>query len=355
MKTILIILDGVSEEIIPELNNMSPLEYANTPTLNKIIKEGIHKKTTFYPLNRNPDSLNCILSILGLEESLIPKNRAYLEAIAAGINIEDDEVVLRCNLVSIKNNKLESFNGHGLSKSEMKCFVHNVKTRKEIKFYHISDYRSLIVVKKNKEITSLEDIPPHENMGQSMDDMFKHIKNIDILNEFVMENQTMTNNCNYMLYPWGVSEAVKLPSFSSLHNKSCSCVCSAEIVKGISQSMGIDLAKLKNSTGDVDTDLVEKSKAVLNEIKTHDVVIAHINGTDEISHRKDMQGKIEFIEKIDREFLSEIYKNVDKHIKIIIVSDHQTSTKTGKHEKGFVDIIMSINQMEGMVTKWLKL
>ncbi|WP_326909642.1 hypothetical protein [Sedimentibacter sp. MB31-C6] len=346
MKTILIILDGVSEEKVPELNNMTPLEYAKTPTLNKIIKKGSHSKTTFCPTSRNPDSLNCILTILGVAESCIPKNRAYLEAIASDINIEDDEVVLRCNLISVKDNKLETFYGKGLSIDELESVSHNVKTGNNLKFYHISEYRNIIVVKKDKDIVSLKDVPPHENMGQSMETMINDIRKIEKLNEFVQKNQIVIKSNDYMFYPWGVSEKIKLPVFSSLHNKSCSCVCNAEIVKGIAKAMKIDVVDLKNSTGDTNTDLYEKANAVIGEIKTHDIVIAHINGTDEVSHRKDLWGKIQFIEKIDREFLNPIYKNTQEKINLIIVSDHQTSSKTGKHEKGCVDIIMSIKESE---------
>jgi len=355
MKTILIILDGISEEKVPELNEMTPLEYADTPTIDKIIKKGSCAKTTFYPFDREPDSLNCILSILGVEEKLIPKNRAYLEAVAENIHIKHDEVVLRCNLVSIKNNKLESFNGKGLSSSEMEIAAQNVKVSGGIKFHHISNYRNLLIVNKNKLTAALKNAPPHENIGQSIDELLMDIKNIKVINEFVEDNKITINNIDYMFYPWGVSEIIKLPEFSALHNKSCSCVCSAEIVKGIAKCMNIDLPELKYATGDIDTDLVEKANAVMNEIKSHDVVIAHINGTDEVSHRKDLLGKIKFIEKIDREFLSTIYEKNNENTKIIIVSDHQTSSQTGKHEKGYVDLIMNItkNQRRG-TSIWLK-
>ncbi|MFA9422587.1 MAG: phosphoglycerate mutase [Sedimentibacter sp.] len=342
MKTILIILDGISEDRCHELNNMTPLEYANTPIMDKIINEGTHEKTCFCPNSRNPDSLVCILSILGVEKGLIPKNRAYLEALAAGIDVEDDEVVLRCNLVSVEHDKLESFNARGLNKATIKNTLDNIVTDEKIRFYHLSDYRNLIVIKKNDEILNLVDIPPHENVGQNVLDMLKYIKKIDVLDSFVEDNAFKFNDKSYMFYPWGVSEKTLLPSFLELHHKTCSCVCSTEIVTGIAKAMKIDLVYLENATGDTDTDLLEKAKAVLAEINIHDVVIAHINGTDEVSHRKDLNGKIKFIEKIDREFLSKIYINAWKTANIIIVSDHQTSSKTGKHEKGCVDVIKNM-------------
>lgn len=341
MKTILIILDGVSEEKIRELNNKTPLEYARTDTIDKIISQGNHYKTYFYPPYRQPDSLICILSMFGVDEASIPKNRAYLEALSAGINVLDDEVVLRCNLISCKNNKLESFNGMRLLKHEKEEASFNIKNDDGIKFYHISDYRNLIVIKKELCPTELG-VPPHEYVGQDMNYILKDIKDIRVLNKFVEENKFEIVGRTYMFYPWGVSEISKLPTYKSIHNKSALCICDADIVKGISKAMKIDLAYLKNSTGDVNTDLHEKSRAVLEGIKNYDTVIAHINGTDEVSHRKDLRGKIEFIEKIDREFIKEIYDNIDNmmvHTRIIIVSDHQTSTITGKHEKGLVDVI----------------
>lgn len=336
MKLVLVIIDGLSEEKISKLNYMTPLEYAKTPILDKILSEGKYKKLKFYLEDREPDSLSCILSILGVEESKIPKNRAYLEAIAAGINIKDDEIALRCNLISIKNNLLESFNGKDLTNNEMAEISNNVRAL-DVKFHHLRDYRNILVFKKNNELLSLKTKPPHENIGMNIDELLRDYKKIKVLNEFINNNQFIINNRHYMFYPWGVSETVTLPSFHSLHNKLCSCVCGAEIVKGIAKAMNINLPALKNATGDVDTDLKEKARVVLNEIKTHDVVIAHINGTDEVSHRMDLQGKIKFIEKIDREFLKDLYEHTSAQL--IILSDHQTSSITGKHERGFVDCI----------------
>lgn len=340
MKTILIILDGASEEKIKELNNMTPLEFANTPALDKLIKMGKQDRRKFFPHNRMPDSLCCILSILGVDESLIPENRAYLELLAAGIEIDNSEVALRCNLVSIENNKLSSFNGQGLSAEQMSEYSKKVITDNKLKFYHISDYRNILVINKNMMEYKLKNMPPHENVGEPIEKLLSNIKD-HALNGFIRQNQFSLNKKDYMFYPWGVSKKTKLPSFYELHKKSCSCVCKAEILKGICKSMEIALPKLNYATADVNTSLKEKANAVLNEIKHYDLVIAHINGTDEVSHRKDIMGKVKFIEKIDKEFISLVIENV-KNTKVIVLSDHQTSSVTGNHEKGFVDIIETI-------------
>ena len=340
MKTILVILDGASEEKIEELDFTTPIEYAKTPVLDMLIKTGKYSRKKFFPENRIPDSLCCILTILGVNESLIPENRAYFEALASNIEIKDSEAVLRCNLVSIKDKRLESFNGEGLTKGEMWEFSKKVTSKSSLKFYHISDYRNVLLIDKNKLTYKHKNMPPHENMGRSMDELQRNINN-KILEEFFSDNKFTANNIDYAFYPWGVSERTEIKSFFELHKKSCSCVCSAEIVKGISKAMKINMPKLQHATSDVDTDLKEKAEVVLRELQTHDFVIAHINGTDEASHRKDTYGKIKFIERIDEEFLRVICNNI-KNTKMIVLADHQTSSITGKHERGTVDVIETI-------------
>ncbi len=344
MKQILVILDGLSEEKVKELKFMTPLQYADTPIIDELIKKGKYERKSFCISDKNPDSLNCILSILGVKEEYIPKNRAYLEAIAANINIKDDEIALRCNLVKTCRNKLVSFNGGKLTGIEMKNAADRVSLCENVRFYHVSEYRNIIVVKKSNEILSAEEFPPHEFIGENLNVLLADIQKIDILNNFIENNRFLIGDDEYMFYPWGASEKVKLPSYYELHKKTCSCICSAEIVKGIAMLMGISVPELKNSTADVNTDLNEKAEAVLKEIKNYDTVIAHINGTDEISHRKDILGKVKFIEKIDREFLNKIYGHAEKNTVITVLSDHQTSSVTGSHEKGLVDVITVIKK-----------
>ncbi|WP_313340885.1 phosphoglycerate mutase [Sedimentibacter sp.] len=347
MKQILVILDGLSEEKVKDLGFMTPLQYAVTPTIDEFIQQGKYEKKSFCVPDRKPDSLGCILSILGVKEEFIPQNRAYIEALASDINIDDDEIALRCNLIKVNNNKLESFNGGNLNNNEMKNAAERVSISEKIRFHHISSYRNIIVAKKCDEILSVNNYPPHEYIGENMNVLLEDIIKIDVLRNFIENSRFFTGDDEYMFYPWGASEKIKLPSFYELHKMTCSCICGAEIVKGIAKLMDIIVPELKHSTADVDTDLNEKAEAALNEIKNHDIVIVHINGTDEVSHRKDIFSKVKFIERIDREFLSAIYENAEKNTAITVLSDHQTSSVTGRHEGGLVDVITVIKNDGG--------
>lgn len=347
MKEILVILDGLSEDRVEELSFMTPLQYAYTPTIDEFMHQGKYEQKSFCLPDRKPDSLSCILSILGVGEEYIPRSRAYVEAVAANINMDDNELALRCNLVKINNNKLESFNGGGLSSIEMKNAAERMIECENVRFHHLSDYRNIVIVKKSDEILWAESFPPHEHIGTSMSVLLRDINKFDALRSFVENSRFYGGDGEYMFYPWGASEKVKLPTYYELHKRTCSCICGTEIVKGIAGLMDIRLPILKHATADVDTDLNEKAESVLREIKRYDTVIAHINGTDEVSHRKDISGKIKFIEKIDRDFLNVIYENVEENTAITVLSDHRTSSVTGMHELGPVDVVTVIKRYGG--------
>jgi len=339
MSTILIILDGVSEESIELLNNKSPLEYANTKTINEIVKEGFNFKTKYHEKGLSPNSLNCILKILGVKNENIPRHRAYLAALSSDIPLSQNDIVLRCNLISIKDNHLKSFNGEGLNTKEKKIRSENLSIPGGVRYYHLGDYKNLLIIKSHENNFKLNDFIPHERIGDNLEEYLKEISNIKILQDFIKLNNFTFNGVDYLYLPWGPSSKVELPSFRSLHDKKCFSVSNAKIVKGICQTMDIETAILKNSTGDIDTDVREKLKLVLDNKNSNDVIIAHINGTDEISHRKNVKEKINFIEKIDEYFIKPIYAKLKSDDRIIILSDHQTSSITGKHEESYVDVI----------------
>ncbi|MDW7669122.1 MAG: hypothetical protein SCJ93_09880 [Bacillota bacterium] len=339
MSIILIILDGVSEENIKFLENKTPLEYADTKTINTIKNEGFHFRTKFHEKDLSPNSLNCILKILGVKRKNIPKHRAFLEALSSDIPLSRNEVVFRCNLISLKNNLLQSFNGEGIEIEDKKIKSEKLTVPEGIRFYHLGNYKNLLVMDFPGENFKLKDFIPHERIGDSLKEYMEEISNIPLLKTFVDSNSFDFNGRKYLYLPWGPSLSIELPSFESLHNKTCFSVSHAKIVQGISKAMNIETAVLKKSTGDIDTDLREKLKSVLNNKENKDVIVAHINGTDEVSHRKNIKEKINFIEKIDEDFIKPIYTKLKSDDRIIILSDHQTSSITGKHEEGYVDVI----------------
>lgn len=323
MKEILIILDGLMEKKFENENIQSLL-------LDNI--NSTFKKHDFSVKEKDIDSLNCILNMLGYSPIENIGDRSFYEGLSQGII--DYESILRCNVVKVYNNKLVDFTGGDLPEnifSILKSF--NIKNG----YVHpMQGYKNLLVLKEDKIFERLN--PPHFNIGKDIEGIMpkdKYLKNI------IKESNSYFKCLGYenlYLWPWGASGKVTMKPFYEKYKKIGGVISGIDLVKGIGLILGLKSIKHSDFTGDIDTNLKGKLKLSLNMLQEVDVLIVHINGLDEISHRKDFKGKLEFLDKIKKEFLLPLVNNVE-NTKITITCDHRTDCFTGGHEKGWVPII----------------
>lgn len=314
MKRILVIIDGAEHS-----------DYTFCKNINQIKEIGSFGTVNNTPEGMETNSLTCILNILGVPHSNIPKGRAYLEALAINEEIDENDLILRCNNIKVKDDILLSCVENTNTTIEEDVFTN-------LRLIDIGSYKNLLIIKDGREYyDSISTFPPHENLGKCLSDMLPKCKDKKI------ENMLTKLIYNYNLYPWGQSVKVEVPSFYELHSKTGAVVCKTEIVAGIAKAMDMYLPVLKNATAEVDTDLLEKAQKTLELSKEYHFVLLHINGADESAHRKDEEEKINFINKIDTEVISYLMKNIETNTSLIVTSDHGTSAKSGNHINGKVD------------------
>lgn len=347
-RSLLVLIDGLGDDPNRKIGGLTPLAFAATPYIDKLAADGLVAQTSICEQDLVPESCSCILRLLGLPTELMPKNRAYLELLAHNRDISDADMVLRCNLaVRDDSGRLISFNGSGLTNKKMKQAA-NVcnKLYEDIKFFHLSEYRNLLILKKEHAVLNCKVKPPHESLSESVDELLKELKSsskamAELLAEAEKRLEVFNHDgMHYILYPWGASEKQTLPSFTSLNGKSGGAVCKAEIVVGIAKALGMEVITPPTATGDIDTDVTDKAEAALELLDQHDFVIAHFNGSDEAAHRYDALGKAQFIAKIDQEFLGLVTRVYDGPLRIVVCGDHVTSSVTGKHGDGPVPIVL---------------
>lgn len=348
MHSLLVIIDGLGDDPIVEFNGHTPFEYAKHENIDKLIDCGSMREMSVCENDFIPESLKCILRLLGVSDADFPENRAYLELLANCRDISEYEMVFRCNLVSIDaEGRLASFNGEGLSSEEMEVAAKICDSLLTgIEFLHLSSYRNLLIMDKDKQI--LENCliaPPHESVGQDIEQLLREVKEKSILIKHLIDVSTKKleqfnrNGISYMLYPWGASKRTVLPSFYDLHKIAGAVVCEAEIVRGIAKGLNMEIATVENCTADVDTDIDEKLRATLTLLRDNDFVLTHFNGTDEAAHRYDYRAKADFITAIDDKFFNKLIEEYKEPLRIVICGDHVTSSITGKHSKNVGPVI----------------
>ena len=341
----MVIIDGMTDNAIEELCGKTPFEYANCVNMNYMKENGSYGEFDTCPTGFEVDSMNCILTLLGVKPQYIPTGRAYLEATANGIYVEENDLVLRCNLVSIDaNGMLTSSCGDGLSPIQMKQATQMVSDEfaaKGMQIVHMSAYKNLLIIKNGKPYAeSITTNPPHEHLGENSEHLLPIGSPIaDILRDLVISTQKKlkqfaNSKQEYMLFPWGCSYKQNIPQFRELFDVNSATVCSTEIVRGISIAMGMVTPRIDGATADIDTDLNNKLKMALELAKSYEFVLIHINGTDEASHRKNPKEKAEFLKRIDTELFGDLIKKCDPETDIMICCDHSTLSDTGNHKGG---------------------
>lgn len=348
MKNIMVIIDGMGDELIEALDNKTPYEDANPYYMDYMKNNGAYGYLDTCPNGFNVNSLTCILTLLGVKREFIPDGRAYLEAISEDIDLSDDESIMRCNLVSIdENGDLASSTGGDINEdkcNELYKKVNDILDKTKFYMHHMSTYKNLLII-KNDKLHNIIDYPPHENIGKNFSSL---IPKEEILQEFVNTSiKALEEEDNkYAYLPWGLSKKQRVPKFSEIHNMKGAAVCHTEIVRGIAIAMGMYTPKITRATADIDTDLEEKAKVALELLKDNDFVLVHINGADEASHRRNIKEKVDFIKRIDSILIKELMEKC-KDTNILITSDHSTLCRTGEHKGDPQKFILYNSKLKG--------
>ena len=100
-KYIVVLGDGMADEPIEALGGKTPLEYADTPAMDRLSKLSEIGLVHTIPEGMKPGSDTANLSVLGYDPERYYSGRSPLEALSIGVPMKDTDVALRCNIVTI--------------------------------------------------------------------------------------------------------------------------------------------------------------------------------------------------------------------------------------------------------------
>ena len=103
MKYIVMLGDGMADEALPQYEGRSPLEVAETPTMDRLARHGRCGRAQTVPDGMAPGSDPANLSVMGYDPAVYYSGRSPLEAVSMGIAMEKTDVSFRCNLVTLSD------------------------------------------------------------------------------------------------------------------------------------------------------------------------------------------------------------------------------------------------------------
>ena len=105
MKYFVLIPDGMADRPVKELGNKTPMEAASKPNMDALCKKSLCGTVLNVPNGMVPESDTANLAILSYNPAIYSKGRSPLEAMSMGLNMEDDDTAIRCNIVTVSEDQ----------------------------------------------------------------------------------------------------------------------------------------------------------------------------------------------------------------------------------------------------------
>ena len=358
MKYVIIIPDGAADEPQESLNNQTPLEFANTPAMDKIAKQGIVGSTNNTPLQLAAGSSVACMNLLGYDPLKYFTGRAPIEAAAAKLNLGPNDWAVRCNLVNIQDQVMKDFTAGQISTEEAgQLLATATETTEEcIEFATGVSYRNLLIYRGDEKpapfTTETRSTQPHDLTDQSVADSFPRGPGSDLLASLMQEsvdwfsnhevNQKRIHNAQPTatnIWLWGQGQMPTLPSFQETHSLNGAIITAVNLLRGLGHLIGWETIDVPGATGYTDTDYAAKGKHAIAALENFDLVCVHVEATDEASHEGGEKKKVTALESIDSDIVAPILEelsNNHEQWKILVAPDHPTFLRTKTHSHGDV-------------------
>jgi len=353
MKYIVLVGDGMADYPIKELDGRTPLEVARTPNMDFIAKFGRLGRAKTIPDKMTPASDVANISVLGYDPKKFYTGRGPLEAANLGVDLKEDDVAFRCNLITASSDKLLDYSAGHISSKESQIlikFIDQSLGTNKIRFYPGVSYRHLMLVKRGADdnLQDLECRPPHDITGQSISKNLPKGEGAGILIKLMEASRKileiheinhvridLKENPANMIWLWGQGKKPEMPSFKKRYGLTGAVISAVDLIKGLGKILGLQIVDVPGATGYYDTDYQGKAKAALDSLRDDDFVFVHVEAPDEAGHNGDLREKITAIERFDQLVVGTIlnaFKQRDD-FRILVLPDHPTPITVKTHTK----------------------
>ena len=148
MKYAIVLPDGAADEPLPQLGGRTPLEVASIPHMDWVSMRGRLGRVVTVPEGFTPGTDVATLSLLGYDPHVCYSGRAPIEAAAKGLTAGPDELIFRCNFVTIIDGLMKDFTAGHISSEEAAELLSTAQQElghDHLQFYAGVSYRNLLV------------------------------------------------------------------------------------------------------------------------------------------------------------------------------------------------------------------
>ncbi len=353
MKYIIVLGDGMADEPLEQLGGKTPLAYAKTPWMDEISKKSEIGLAKTIPDGMKPGSDTANLAVLGYNPKQYYTGRSPLEALSIGVDMEEKDIAIRCNLVTVSDDSLpyeeKTIVDHSSSEistedaAVLLDAVRDVLEDDVYRFYLGTSYRHCTIWKEGDVV---ELTPPHDILGKVIGEYLpddeilreKMKRSYDILNHHPLNEERARKGLNKAnsIWFWGAGTKPALDSFEGKFGKKGAMISAVDLLKGIAVGAAMTNIEVEGADGTLETNYEGKASAAVKAVMENgsDFVYIHVEAPDEMGHQGSVERKVKAIEYLDGRVIGPVYEQMKKSgedFRLLVMPDHPTPIRTRTH------------------------
>ena len=346
MKYLVVLGDGMADYKLEALGDKTPLEYANTPNIDRLAPLSQIGLVKTVPNGMKPGSDVANLSVIGYAPEKYYSGRSPLEALSIGVDMQEGDIAVRTNLVTLSDEPeiacktMIDYSAGEISTKEASELIKAVKetlSDDEFSFYAGVSYRHCMIIKNGTTETELT--PPHDISGRVIGDYLPSGKDGEkllsliersyaVLKDHPVNLERIKNGKNPATHVWfwGAGTKPSLDNFEEKYGLKGAVISAVDLLKGIAIGAEMMAPEVEGATGTLATNWdgkIAKAKECFEN--GYDYVYIHLEAPDECGHQGDTFGKVKAIEKVDY-VVGEMVKYLESKgdFTLVVTPDHAT-------------------------------
>lgn len=362
MKRIVILGDGMSDYPIERLGGRTPLQAARKPSMDRIAREGRCGlfKTIEEDIPTGSEAANLV--VMGYDPRSVLQGRGVLEAASMGVDIADDEMAARCNLICLfDDGRIKNHSAGHITSQESDDLLKTLQAEigsSDLRFYTGVSYRHLFVGRGLDP--RLECAPPHDHPNEPAEGLLIKPKvpeaqaTADLLNTLTRRSRAVLRDhpvnrarraagkdVANSIWLWSPGRRPKMWTFKERFGISGAVISAVDLIRGIGVYAGLEVLHVPGATGLHDTNYEGKADACLKALERHDFVYVHVEAPDEAGHEGDLDLKIKTIEDLDARLIGRVLDGIDRRgieAVVAVLPDHPTPVEKRVHVRDAVPV-----------------
>ena len=339
---------------VPTLDNKTLLQYTDTPAMDWLACHGRCGLLKTIPDGFHPGSEVANSSILGYDQHIVYEGRGPLEAASIGVDLEEGDLALRCNLICIEGEILKNHSCGRLETEEGDVLIRYLNehlANERIHFYTGVQYRHLLVIKGGNK--HLKCTPPHDiplqpwRQYEIQAEVPEAEETAALLRDLVLRSQELLpshelnkkraregKDMASSIWPWGGGYRPQMVTLTQRFPqiRRGSVITAVDLIRGIGRYAGLRVINVLGATGLYDTNFENKAQAAIDALHSgDDFVYLHVEASDEAGHDGSVSLKLQTIEDLDHRLVSPILTALKDEVAIALLPDHPTPCELRTH------------------------